>query len=91
MRVQVITQKIVLFFLQYRVLQASSLVQVWHHATLVPETTINQTRESPTACLVPFMEQQLSLVPDPSQIVQVSQITCAGQNEYRAHQKDGQQ
>lgn len=56
---------------EYRVLQGSSLVQVWHLVTLVPETTISQTQESPTACHVPFMEQQRSLVPDPSQIVQV--------------------
>lgn len=70
--------KKVFLLLQYHVLQASSLVQVWHLATLVPETTINQIQESPTACLVPFMEQQLLLVPDPSQIVQVSQIISAG-------------
>lgn len=70
--------KKVFFLLQYHVLQASSLVQVWHLATLVPEITINQTQESPIAWLVPFMEQQLLLVPDPSQIVQVSQIISAG-------------
>jgi len=79
--VQVITQKNVLLFFQYHVLQASSLVQVWHLATLVPETTINQMQESPIACLVPFMEQQLSLVPDPSQIVRVSQIIFAAESK----------
>lgn len=78
-------------FLQYHVLQGSSLVQVWHLVTLVPETIISQTQESPTACRVPFMEQQQSLVPDPSQIVQVSQIISPEKNKQREHLKDGQQ